>query len=124
MDCADHCICDDGHRDGLERNLMRGILDWKSVLEIELQDALLLVDSRALIVLVRLRIVQRSERSRDRLVRLLVIQLGTAVTDDAHLEDRQVVHLDGVTHQRLLTRTLHEVAEDTLDTVQSSSFVV
>lgn len=51
MDCADHCICDDGHRDGLERNLMRGILDWKSVLEIELQDALLLVDSRALIVL-------------------------------------------------------------------------
>ena len=63
----------------------------------------------------RLRVVQRSERSRDGLVGVLVIQLGTAVTDDAHLEDRQIVHLDGVTHQRLLTRTLHEVAEDTLD---------
>lgn len=24
---ADHCICGDGHRDGLERNLMRGVLD-------------------------------------------------------------------------------------------------
>ena len=35
MDCADHCICGDGHRDGLECNLLRGVLDEKSVLEFD-----------------------------------------------------------------------------------------
>ena len=44
MDCADHCICGDGHRDGLECDLLRGVLNKKSVLEIEHQNALLLVD--------------------------------------------------------------------------------
>ena len=43
MDCADHCICGDGHRDGLECNLVCGVLNKKSVLEIELQNAFLLV---------------------------------------------------------------------------------
>ena len=35
MDCADHCICGDGHRDGLECDLLRGVLDEKSVLEFD-----------------------------------------------------------------------------------------
>ena len=34
MDCADHCICGDGHRDGLECDLMCGVLNERSVLEI------------------------------------------------------------------------------------------
>ena len=34
MDCADYCICGDGHRDGLECDLLRGVLDEKSVLEL------------------------------------------------------------------------------------------
>ena len=42
MDCADHCICGDGHRDGLECDLLRGVLDEKSVLEFDFQNALAL----------------------------------------------------------------------------------
>ena len=34
MDCADHRICGDGHRDGLECDLMCGVLIERSVLEI------------------------------------------------------------------------------------------
>ena len=45
MDCADHCICGDGDTDGAGSDLLYvGVLDKKSVLEIKLQDALLLVD--------------------------------------------------------------------------------
>ena len=29
MDCADYCICGDGHRDGLECDLLRGVLNKK-----------------------------------------------------------------------------------------------
>ena len=42
MDCADYCICGDGHRDGLECDLLRGVLDEKSVLEFDFQNALAL----------------------------------------------------------------------------------
>ena len=34
MDCTDYCICGDGHRDGLECDLMCGVLIERSVLEI------------------------------------------------------------------------------------------
>ena len=34
MDCADHRICGDGDTDGAGNDLMHGVLDKKSVLEI------------------------------------------------------------------------------------------
>ena len=43
MDCADHRICGDGDTDGAGSNLLHGVLDKKSVLEFDFQDALLLV---------------------------------------------------------------------------------
>ena len=44
MDCADHCICGDGDTDRAGSDLMYvGVLDEKSVLEFDFQDALLIV---------------------------------------------------------------------------------
>ena len=41
MDCADHCICGDGDTDGAGSDLVHvGVLDEKSVLEFDFQDAL------------------------------------------------------------------------------------
>ena len=46
MDCADYCVdCDgdsDGDSDGDGNDLLYGVLDEKSVLEFDLQNALLL----------------------------------------------------------------------------------
>ena len=42
MGCADYCVDCDGDTDGDGNDLLHGVLDEKSVLEFDLQNALLL----------------------------------------------------------------------------------